>query len=252
MNHNVINIDFIDRDIINIINPLKNYYLKELIGSGTAGLVYSAVNQTDSKNYAIKLENLYIDKNSLKNINNYENVKNNIYQEFYKEVNITKVFNDNNIGPKFFDSWINNELEIGIIVTELWDTTLKLYNSCNIPENIINKLRQEIEKIHSIGYIHYDIKKDNILIKINDNDEITDITITDFNLTEKIINKSSITTKELYDYHSKYAPDFYTQLSIADFDKNPILFDYGLIYQIELCNKNIQIGKYPIKLIGVK
>jgi len=253
MNYDIINIEFMDRNTINIKNPFfKNYYLEQLIGYGSTGLVYSAINELDLKKYAIKLENLYVDKNNIKDISNYENIKYNTYDDFHKEVNITKIFNDNNIGPKFFDSWINHELEIGIIVTELWHTTLSLYNSYSIPEKIINKLRQEIEKIHNLGYIHYDIKKDNVLIKINDYNEIIDITLTDFSLTEKITDKSTISLEELYKYHSTYASDFYIQLTVSDLENNPMLIDYGLLYQIELCNKNIQIGNYPIKLIGVK
>ena len=247
------NIKFNDRDTINItLTCFKHYHLKELIGSGTCGLVYTAINTLNLNYYAIKLQNLYLHKKDFINIDNYNIAKNNIYQEFHTEANITKLFDSYGIGPKFYDSWTNNELEIGIIVTELWDTTLEDYNLSILPEKIISKLRYQIESIHNIGYIHYDIKKQNILINLNNNDEIIDITITDYGLTEKIDTKPRVSFKIFYDYHYKYTPSFYSQLTISDIEKNPILIDYGLLYEIELCNKNVQIGNYPINLIGVK
>lgn len=249
----ILNIEFRDRDNINItLNSFKHYHLKELIGSGTCGLVYSAINTLNSKFYAIKLQNLYVNKADFINIDNYNIVRHNIYQEFDTEVNITKLFNSYNIGPKFYDTWINNDLEIGIIVTELWDSNLEYYDLSILSENIIKKLRSQIELIHNIGYIHYDIKKQNILINFNDDNEIIDITITDYGLTEKINENPRVSFKIFYDYHYKYAPSFYSQLTVSDIEKIPILVDYGLLYEIELCNKNVQIGKYPKNLIGVK
>jgi serine/threonine protein kinase len=247
------NIKFQDRDNITIPETyFQGYSLKKLIGTGNYGLVYSAINVSNLNYYAIKLQNLYINAKEFSDTSYYNKIRDIINQEFLKEAIITRLFDAHNIGPKFFDSWINHDLEIGIIITELWDSTLESYNLYDISRKIACKLRDQIETIHDLGYIHYDIKKENILIKVNKNNEITDITITDYGLTEKINDTPKESFKIFYEYHSTYVPEFYSQIFLSDIEKNPILLDYSLLYKIELLNKNVEIGKYPIKLVGVK
>ena len=243
----IIKISFIDRDSFNInVNHFNDYTLKIIIGYGNYGIVYSAINNTNLNLYAIKLEDLKVPKTCV----NYILFKNILEKEYNEQVEITKLFDKNNIGPKFINSWIDKELEIGVNIMELWDATLKYVDLTKLDINLIEKFINQIETIHKLGYIHYDIKPQNVLIKYNLYKKIIDITIIDYGLTRKIVDVSKEPLKVFYEYHSEYAPDFYVQLNFSDIEKNPCLIDYGLLYQIEVTNKNSKIGKYPIKLIG--
>lgn len=231
---------------------LKGYEIQKILGSGTYGSVHSALDSKDylnpNKKYAVKFQNLYVDKNKY-STKNYNIQKDFLIKNFTEEAKISQLLNDYNIGPKIYDAWICTSVEIGITVTELWDSTLEEKDLCTLDPNLIQKLRNQINEMHKYYYIHYDIKPDNILVKKDKNGTIIDLTLADFGLTSKNIN-TSITPEIFYNYHSKFAPNFYKQVTLEDVKKNPYLFDYGLLYEIQICNPNVkQISKYPIELI---
>jgi len=239
------------RGLVTISNEcLNGFEIQKLLGTGTYGTVHSALNYKldPNKKYAVKFQNLYVDKNKFTNPTDYNKQKEFLINEFQNEVNIWKKLNEYNIGPKIYDVRICTDIEIGLIASELWSSSLKSNELCNLDPLLIKKLRNQINKMHEYYYIHYDIKPDNILVKKDKNGNIIDLTLSDFGLTAQKENKL-IEPEIFYQYHSYYSPNFYRQVTLEDVKKNPYLFDFGLLYEIQLCNPKVkQISKYPINL----
>lgn len=235
-----------ERGIIKINEScLKGIEIKDFLGNGTTASVYKIIDKNLDKtiDYVVKLINLDASKDDY-NSNNYKEIIKEKYINFNKEAEISLLFSSFNIGPKIYKYWICNDINIGVIITEKWDTTLREFTDgyeykkrvsilCN--KLLVDKLNNQINEIHKLGYIHYDIKPENILIKLDNKNEIIDITITDFGLTKSIEYKDAEFIKVLYNYHKRKYPDFFKKISINDLEKNPLLIDFGYIYELENC-----------------
>lgn len=163
---------------------LKEYAnIKKRLGQGAFGTVYQMCKKPENSNeeedcrYAVKTQDITSKK----------------AKEMWEEEAKTMKFFSNKIGvgPKFIDWW---DCEgVGFIVTEMWNGSLKDVlddkhnntNNTNVCE-IIKTLEEQVKKIHNNGYIHGDIKSRNILVKIDENNRITDVTITDFGNAKKM------------------------------------------------------------------
>lgn len=128
---------------------------------------------------------------------------------------------------------------ITLMVTEKWDDSLK--TNYDINSKILEKLCREIETVHKNGYIHGDIARRNILVKINNQKSITNITLSDFGFLDTIDNwkKSSDRLLKAYKYQKNMFEDYYTKnnIQLEDVKKDPTHLDKGLIW--ELWNQKI-------------
>jgi hypothetical protein len=100
---------------------LKGYDIKNLLGSGGYGSVYYGKKLNDSENYAIKFINLKPTFDRKLDTKDWDQQLLNNKNTFILESNLTKLFSDNNIGPKFYGSWICDPVYIGIIITQKFD-----------------------------------------------------------------------------------------------------------------------------------
>jgi len=163
------------------LNDIKNYtYVKEL-GVGITGYVSLAQHKHTNQFYAIKCFQLrkrilteHIPRDFY--LLNFSSVLSK--SDFNDEVRLHTLFNSKNVGPILYASWIENGL--GYMVLEVWDRHLE--NGETLTEKEYSKIKNQIQTIHKCGYLHLDIKSDNILVKLDQNNEIIDITITDFGL----------------------------------------------------------------------
>lgn len=192
---------------------LKGYKLKDILGQGSYGSVSQLCLKDDCK-YAIKMSDA--DENA-----------------FY-EVDIIKKFSALGVGPKFIGSW---ECEnVLFIVTEKWDGTL--HDDICLKENLIKKICQQIDAIHKIGYVHGDIVEKNVLVKIK-NDEIIDVTLTDFGVAAPLEQWTSSDIITFYNYHQSTLGDYYKDNSIIleDVIKDPTHLDMALVWKMwKKCN----------------
>jgi len=210
---------------------LKGIEIKDFLGEGTTASVYKIIdkNLNENKEYVVKIVNLDASKDDYNN-DKYQEIIKEKYINFNQEAEISSLISTINIGPKIYKYWTCNDINIGIIITEKWDSNLREFSDsyeykervsilCN--KNTLDKLKNKINQIHKLGYIHYDIKPENILIKLDSKDHksIIDITITDFGLTKPIEYNDKEYIKVLYNYHKRKYPDFFKKISINDLEK---------------------------------
>lgn len=151
------------RDIDDHCLHASKYSIKEKLGSGTSGVVYKVIDRQTNKAYIFKI--------MLKNEN--------VMGELKKQV----LFSNKGIGPKVIDFW-QCAGDISIIVMEIWnDGNLLTYmrKGDKLSLENINVLLNQVKEIHAMGYVHSDIKPENILVK-KENNAIR-VTLSDFGLT---------------------------------------------------------------------
>jgi len=146
------------------------------IGSGKYGSVYKLKNS----NICIKFINL------CETLNNLDNL---VEINFLKEVEISKIAANLDVGPKIYDSYVcindeNSEI-YGIIYMEyIKGMTLNTYLNNIISEKDRKKLRKMVEnkimKLHSNNIFHFDINGNNIMVILDSNHKAKDVKIIDY------------------------------------------------------------------------
>lgn len=206
---------------------LHGYQLQKYIAEGTYGVVYKTCAIDGNCNYVIKIQKF--DSKDSDNIN-----------DWHKEVKLTKLLNEHNIGAKIAGSWLCDKE--GFIVSELWDGDLKNYE-CP-PRNLVRKLKTEIETLHGLGYVHGDILPKNILVKRDQRGRIIDATLSDFGTVDtpqnwKKSEKEFGWIETFYDYHINDSHPFNfhyyknNRISLSNVIDNPSHLDMDLIYYFE-------------------
>ena len=196
---------------------LRGYELKRMIGEGGWGTVSKACLKDDC-NYAVKLINLST-RNSSK--------------DFKRESELGKKMSQAGLGPKFYDYWHCDD--VGFIITDRWDSELS--KSAVLSNKLLKKLWQQIEKMHSIGLVHGDLLPKNILVKLNKNQHITDITMADFGVMDTVNEwKKDVTRlKAFYKYYFETGLGEYFQdynIGIKELVDNPLHLDYATLYHL--------------------
>lgn len=149
---------------------------------------------------------------------------------------LQKLLNDMNIGPKIIQYWdcVNqNYYGLGIIVMEKMDKTIRGLNALtkdSLTKEQIDDLIEQLEKIHAINYLHFDIKDNNIM-KFNDSDRFTYI---DFGQMENIENIDEETIDGLIYQYTQYLdliPNNKTQQNIKMLNSKYLYDNKDSIYK---------------------
>lgn len=210
---------------------LNGYELEDFLANGAFGSVYQVCNTDGDCNYVIKIQEL---EHGL--------------PHWEREVKMTKLLNEYNIGPKFIGAWHCEDDNIGMIVCELWSGRLQK-DEC-LPDDLVDKIEDQVKTLGSLGLVHGDILPKNILIKRDENDEIIDATITDFGSVMTIkdwlqnqVDYDTIETFYNYQNHKKNPETrlfyFDNHISLEDVIDDPTLLDASLIYFLKNCIKEI-------------
>ncbi len=209
----------------------ERYVTKDMKGQGSYGTVFEVTDKTNNESYALKLI-------KIKN-NEAEKLKN----EYKREIEVMKNIKNKYI-IKLIDNFYDEKRKGFCIVMELCDGNLKdLFENENykngLPLDVINKifiqLNEALDTMRDCGFIHRDLKTENILIKYTDESKTNfDIKLTDFGLATNEIN-SSIHTFSVAGTINYMAPEVETR----HYNDKCDLWSLGVILY-ELCtNKYI-------------
>ncbi len=139
---------------------IRHFKLGNLIGQGSYGKVYEALDEERGQLIAVKI----LDKTRLNNINNS-------ITKIESEIEILSKLHHKNIVKYYGSSQSKNHLQIYFEYCENGSIEKMLKNYKNFPEKIIQKYTKEmlegLEYLHAHGIIHRDIKGGNILVDRN-------------------------------------------------------------------------------------
>jgi len=152
----------------------NTYELKEKLGQGSFGQVYRAINIIEvrpwNKNYAIKLEPLSDKK-----------------QHLLKEYDIYNTLNDSDNFSKIY--WYGNYKKYRALVLDQLGPSLKhlfIKNKYDFDMNTIANIAVQflyrLQELHNAGYLHQDIKPENILVDLKN---MIKIYMIDFGTSDK-------------------------------------------------------------------
>lgn len=181
------------------IDQLRHYRIIKRIGRGAFGAVYKAEKKGIVR--ALKLVNL----------------RETSQDEFFLECEMTKLFSELKSGPNYFKSWSLPSKQVGVIVTELWDTNLGTYmdnsDRKSVPPLVLEKIQAQLDRIHGMGVSHFDLHADNILLRLTDEKKVCDATLTDFGHAK---HTEALTPEELEDITDNFELPKKTMASDVD------------------------------------
>lgn len=202
-------------------NPcFRGYEIKKKMGEGAWGVVHQSCDMKNNCSYAIKLQKLPTRAD---------------HARWIKEVELSKLFAQINVGPKFYGAWYCAMVKTGLIVLEKWDDTLE--NADKPPKKLIDKLEGQIKRMHDVvKLVHGDILPKNVLVK-KQNGRIVDITLSDFGTVMTVDNWQGDNVKTFYAYHTNpaFPSSAYfkkNKITLAQVQKNPMLLDKALIWHL--------------------
>jgi serine/threonine protein kinase len=137
---------------------MKNYELKEIIGYGSYGKVYKAINRNTLEKCAIKKLNFKV--KSLRELNNLNEIACLTILKHENIIKLLDVFREQNGGAFIVFELAEKSLRDVIVK---YNDDSRFMSERKI-KKIIFGLLKGLEYIHTKGYIHKDIKPENLLI----------------------------------------------------------------------------------------
>jgi tRNA A-37 threonylcarbamoyl transferase component Bud32 len=106
---------------------------------------------------------------------------------------------------------------------------------------LITKLEKEIKRLNKKGYVHMDIMPKNILVKYDEKQNIKDVTLSDFGLTEKEDNISQRTISTFYRYfkYFNFTNQIFKVVPQIKAMKDPSVFDQALLYTLKMIPESL-------------
>eukprot|EP00941_MAST-03F_sp_MAST-3F-sp1_P006375 g6375.t1 len=184
----------------------RNYEVKDRLGSGGEGDVFLATGD-EEKEVVLKFSKFSPPKKGMFQMDeSFETAKNTYQEKLKTAANKELTVMQDLLGcegvlqcvkkdDKDECDTFNDENGVPVIILKKYDMDLFDYITeeedgllQNVME-IILKMWEGLKCMHDKFYVHLDIKPENVLIKMNEEKEITDVVLADFGLSEKLNEK---------------------------------------------------------------
>lgn len=189
---------------------IKKYLTDTKLGSGAFGSVFSIKNNQDVVVKTIDLTEYAAPNKS--------DIYGDSLEEIVNEINILKKLKGTKIAPEYYESWIckkNDMLFIYIAEERMSMSYGDWLDEGNINNNdVLDKLKKKLDKLHEMGIVHLDFHTGNIMLKINEEKEIepyiNDFGISKFNnqLFDDRKKQDLTAYKRLLEKFAKYEVEF--------------------------------------------
>ena len=199
---------------------IKKYLTDTKLGSGAFGSVFSIKNNPDVVVKTIDLTEYAAPNKS--------DIYGDSLEEIVNEINILKKLKGTKIAPEYYESWIckkNDILFIYIAEERMSMSYGDWLDDGNINNNdVLDKLKKKLDKLHEMGIVHLDFHTGNIMLKINEKKEIEPY-INDFGISKF--------NNQLFDDRKKQDLNAYKRL-LEKFSKYEVEFLASIITYINL------------------
>ncbi len=168
------------------------YQVKEELGAGCFGCVYRATRGTGQA-VAIKCVPLkhynamharttfpFLDASYMERPHGIST------KAFEREELLHRHFAAHGVGPDLLDSGIEEPVGVGYLVFALWDRALTLNDT--LSHQLRDKLKKQLHTLHALGYVHLDLRTDNVLVRVHpvETEKLVDVTLTDFGMARAL------------------------------------------------------------------
>ncbi len=206
-----------ESELLQCLKNPNNAQTLSYIGSGKYGSVY----KLNDKNICIKFINICEILNDLNNL---------VEIDFQKEVEISKIADKLDVGPKIYDSYVcvndENSEVYGIIYMEYINgVTLGTYLESKINKKEVKKIRNMLEKkiftLYKNNIFHFDLNRNNVMIILDSNHKVKDVKIIDYGkalyLTEYVyLRNHNKFNHNIFHFTKRY---LFNKLSILIYNK---------------------------------
>ena len=170
---------------------MHTYQVKEELGAGCFGCVYRAIRDTGQA-VAIKCVPLkhcdgvracaafpFLDETFVVRPGGVSK------KAFEREERLHRHFAAHGVGPALVDSGIE-PVGIGYLVFALWDRALTPTDT--LSHRLRDKLKKQVHTLHELGYVHLDLRTDNVLVRVHHTEtgKLVDLTLTDFGMARSV------------------------------------------------------------------
>ena len=100
------------------------------------------------------------------------------------EFELANMLSSCGVGPKVLGYWRIPSVDMALLVTDLWSTTLEGYlhdNKIKKPsKKIMKKLQKQLQGMHDTDHVHLDLHSGNVLLRLNEKNKVVDVALADF------------------------------------------------------------------------
>jgi hypothetical protein len=198
---------------------LRGYKLGRLMGEGLSGSVFASKHPKTGAPVAVKVypvgvpipgrwcTKLRHGANTVGQTGCTGKVRVESKSDFDTEVRVARLMSRHKVGPGLVDAWIAKDgsstldqtakgsarghFPIGVIVTNVWDMSLSQYQK-KVSRRLSGdnyavakrKLEEQTRAVDKAGYFNYDLRPDNVLVRVRGS-KIVDLTLADYGGLDK-------------------------------------------------------------------
>ena len=213
----------------------------ETLGRGAFGMVWEVVHSRTDEHFAVKImckdrdqneEVAFAEVKALKNLSHPNIIR---LHAAYEAPDVYFIVTELCVQPELMNPW--NAWQLASLLSSL---SARSINADSVAKQTVTKLLLAVEYMHSMQYVHCDIKHENVLIALNGVPMQLDIRLIDFGLAQKLDHEDQLLT-EVCGTRAYFAPEIIAvdRGLCRGFSKPVDLWGIGLFTFFILCDEHL-------------